>query len=114
VQVPLAVAGNVSNKGALQLSLNAALMCALSPVNAFTKIVVLDSRGRTSKALARAVTSLGYCGYEAQGGFAAWRSAGLATKVGGTYQVTAGAHCFAVCRVDIAPCIVRLAHFQGI
>lgn len=111
MQVPQAVAGNVSNTSALQLSLNAALMCALSPVNAFTKIVVMDSRGRTSKALARAVTSLGYRGYEAKGGFAAWRSAGLATKVDGTYQVTAGVHHLAACGVGMARCLVRRSHF---
>ena len=90
VQVPEAVSGDVSNKAQLQVALNAALICGLEQVNPFTKIVLMDRRGRSTKRLARAVTAQGYRGYTMRGGYLGWRSAGLATSMEGTYDVTAG------------------------
>jgi rhodanese-related sulfurtransferase len=89
VQIPDAVKGDVDNKRALQLQLTAAVVCSLANVNAFTKIVLLDTRGGTTKPLAREISRQGYRAYILKGGFALWSRTGLATKKG-TYDVSAG------------------------
>ena len=92
MQLRKEVRGKIANEGALRTAINAAVITELAPVNLFTKIVVLDSRGSgAAKALARMVCAEGYQGYLAKGGFAAWRRAGLPVKEGGSYRVSPGA-----------------------
>jgi rhodanese-related sulfurtransferase len=90
MQVPGAVEGSVEDRNRLQRRLNAALICALEPVNRFTKVVIMDSCGRTNKSLAREVASLGYRGYHFKGGFRAWKDTGLAITYDGDYSESAG------------------------
>jgi rhodanese-related sulfurtransferase len=93
VQLPRAVEFRVDDRGDLQRKLNAALICGLAPVNAFTKVVIMDSRGSISKALAREVTAQGYRGFHLKGGFKAWKDAGLAVAQAGEYGISAGMDC---------------------
>lgn len=89
LQVPDAVKGDVRNQRILQRKLSAALVCSLANVNAFTKIVLMDTRGGTTKPLAREICSQGYRAFILKGGYTLWSRVGLATKKG-SYEVTAG------------------------
>lgn len=95
------------NSGLLQRKLSAALVCSLANVNAFTKIVLMDTRGGSTKPLARDISSQGYRAYCLKGGYTLWRRTGLSTKKG-TYDVSAGVpssslHLFpALCTIYIA------------
>jgi rhodanese-related sulfurtransferase len=89
-QVPVAMERRVQDANGLRLQITAALIGSLEAVNPFTKVVVMDARGRVGKALARAVSAHGLRGYVLRGGFTAWRGAGLPVKQG-TYTVSIGA-----------------------
>jgi rhodanese-related sulfurtransferase len=100
LQVPDAVKGDVRNSRALQRKLSAALVCSLANVNPFTKIVLMDTRGGTTKPLAREISAQGYRAYILKGGYTLWRRTGLATKKG-TYDVSAGAHPISLLHADM-------------
>ena len=93
LQVPASLKGQVSNERALRNEITATLICDLPAVtNAFTKVVILDSRGGgEARALARSVTARGFRGYEAAGGFAAWRREDMGVASRDTYDVSPGA-----------------------
>ena len=89
-QVPADVVPLIKNQRELSLQITAAIICGLEPVNSFTKIVVMDSSGTQSKDIARAISSAGYRGYVAIGGYEAWTAADLYVKFANSYDVTAG------------------------
>jgi rhodanese-related sulfurtransferase len=89
-----------ANADDLQTRIHAALITNLMNVTVTTKIIILGDSGSYVRAVARAVCDLGFRGFEATGGFAAWRKAGLGVKAGSSYKTMPGTCSTFACSSD--------------